>query len=156
MTVERVFDQPPAGLVMRGNWTVTRQSGDVSQVIARHNVVCTNGKEFLASFLYSAALAASTFTCKYMAIGTDTTAENAAQTALGAEVARQTGTVSYVSNQMYVVTGTFPSGTGTGSIAEYGLLSSSTGGTLLSRTVQTVIAKGANDSLTAVLQITFS
>lgn len=157
MTVEKTFSENPGGVTLRGHYTVILESGGVEkQRIERHNVVCTNGKEFLASFLYSAAVAASTFTCKYMAIGTDTTGEAAAQTALGTELARQTGTVSYVSNQMYVVTATFPSGTGTGSIAEYGLFSSSTAGTMLSRTVQTVIAKGANDSLTAILQITFS
>ena len=148
--MEKVYD----GVSMKGQWTVTLQSGDVERVIKGPNVICTNGKEFLSSFLYSAALAAATFTCKYVAIGTDATAEAAAQTALGGELARQTGTVSYVSNQMYVVTATFPSGTGTGSIVEYGLLSSSSAGTMLSRTVQTLLAKGANDSLTAVLQVT--
>jgi len=143
------------GITMKGQWTATLESGGVvKQVVKGPNVICTNGKEFLSSFLYSAALAASTFTCQYVAIGTDLTAEAAAQTALGGELARQTGTASYVSNQMYVVTATFPSGTGTGAIVEYGLLSSASVGTMLSRTVQTVINKGANDSLTAVLQIT--
>ncbi len=143
------------GITMRGQWTITVESGGViKHHVKGPNVICTNGKEFLSSFLYSAALAASTFTCKYVAIGTDATAEAAAQTALGGELARQTGTASYVSNQMYVVTATFPSGTGTGSITEYGLLSTATAGTMLSRTVQTAVPKGANDSLTAVLQIT--
>ncbi len=152
--VEKVYAEPTNGVAMKGQWTITLQSGDVERVIKGPNVICTNGKEFLSSFLYSAALAASTFTCKYVAIGTDATAEAAAQTALGTELTRQTGVVSYVSNQMYVVTATFPSGTGTGSIVEYGLLSTATAGTMLSRTVQTLLAKGANDSLTAVLQIT--
>lgn len=120
------------------------------------NVVCTNGKEFLASFLYSAAVAASTFTCKYIAIGTDSTAEAAAQTALGTELSRHTGTVSYISNQIYQVKATFAAGAGTGAIVEYGLFSSSTGGTMLARDTESVINKGASDILTVTAQFTLS
>jgi hypothetical protein len=142
---------------LKGRWRAVLESGGVvKQVVEGPNVICTNGKEWLASFLSSAAAGASTFTMKYVAIGSDSTAEAAAQTAMGTELARTTGTVSYVSNQIYQVTATFPSGTGTGNVQEYGLFSSSTGGTMLSRDVETLIAKGANDSLTTVLQITIS
>jgi len=145
------------GVTLKGRWRATLESGGVvKQVIEGDNVICTNEKEFLASFLSSAAAGASTFTMKYVAIGSDSTTEAAANTALGTELARHTGTVSYVSNQIFQVTATFPSGTGTGNVYEYGLLSSSTGGTLLSRDTETLIAKGANDSLTTVLQITLS
>jgi hypothetical protein len=157
MGIEKVYGENPAAVTMRGQWTATLESGGVvKQVVKGPNVICTNGKEFLASFLQSASVAAATFTCKYVAIGTDATAEAAANTALGGELARHTGTVSYVSNQIYQVTATFVSGTGTGAIVEYGLLSSSAAGTMLSRDVEAVINKGANDSLTAVLQITIS
>lgn len=130
--------------------------GELKQALDGPNVICSNGKEFLASFLKSAALAASTFTCKYIAIGSDNTAANAANTALGTELARQTGTASYVSNQIYQVTATFATGSGTGSIYEYGCISSSSGGTLLSRDVEPLITKGANDTLTVVYQLTVS
>ena len=130
--------------------------GELKQSIDGPNVVCTNGKEFLASFLKSAALAASTFTMKYLAIGTDGTAANAANTALNTEVARQTGTASYVSNQIYQITATFATGSGTGAIQEYGILSSSSGGTLLSRDVEPIINKGASDTLTVIWQMTVS
>lgn len=130
--------------------------GRLKQEQVGDNVVCTNGKEFLASFLKSAALAASTFTMKYLAIGSDNTAEAAANTALGAELSRHTSTVSYVSNQIYQVTGTFAAGSGTGNVYEYGLLSSNTGGTLLSRDTQGLITKGASDTLTITYQLTVS
>ncbi len=157
MTVEKVYSENPAAVTLKGRWKMTLESGgEVKRVVEGDNVICTNGKEFLASFLYSAAVAPSTFTCKYVAIGTDSTGEAAAQTALGTELARQTGTVSYVSNQIFQVTATFASGTGTGAIVEYGLLSSSAAGTMLSRDVEAVINKGANDSLTTVVQITLS
>lgn len=153
--VEKVYDCDPAAVTLKGRWTATLTRGDqVVQQVEGNNVICTNGKEFLASFLNSAAAAASTFTVKYVAIGTDATAEAAANTALGTELARTTGTVSYVSGAIYQVTATFASGTGTGAIAEYGLLSSSTGGTLLSRDTEAVINKGANDTLTTVVRIT--
>lgn len=157
--IERVYGEDQANFTLKGYWKATLESGGVVREYTEGpNVICTNGKEFLASFLYSAAVAASTFTCKYVGIGTDATAEAAAQTALGGELARTTGTVSYVSNQMFVITATFPSGSGTGAIVEYGLFSSAATGsgssTMLSRTVQSTINKGASDSLTSVLQIT--
>ncbi len=145
-------------VTLNGKWYVTLYGpgGEIKDHRAGHNVVCTNGKEFMASFLASAAAGASTFTMKYVAIGTDSTAEAAAQTALGVETARHTGTVSYVSNQVYRVTATFGTGVGTGSIVEYGLFSSSTGGTMLNRDTESAIAKGANDTLTAVMDLTLS
>jgi hypothetical protein len=150
-----VNDQP---VTLRGKWTYTLldASGNVKHHSVGTNVICTNGKEFLASFLYSAAAAASTFTCKYIAVGTDSTAEAAAQTALGTELARHTGTVSYVSNQIYRVSATFAAGVGTGAIVEYGLFSSSSGGTMLARDTESVINKGASDILTVQADITVS
>lgn len=133
---------------------LTDENGREKQRVEGSNVVCTNGKEFLASFLKSAALAASTFTMKYLAIGTDATAEAAGNTALGSEASRHTGTVSYVSNQIYQVTATFAAGSGTGAIAEYGLFSSNTNGTMLSRDTESVINKGASDTLTVTYQLT--
>lgn len=143
------------GPIIKGTWTIVHRRGhEVLNTIEGENVVTTVGKEFLASFLYSAAVTASTFTQKYIAVGTDSTAEAAANTALGTELARSTGTVSYVSNAMYQVTATFASGSGTGSIVEYGLFSSSTGGTMLSRDTEALITKGANDTLTTIVRIT--
>lgn len=143
-------------LVGRWRYELSGPDGALKDIRQGTNVVCTNGKEFLASFLYSAAVAASTFTCKYVAIGTDATAEAAGQTALFTELTRHTGTVSYVSNQIYQVTATFAAGVGTGAIVEYGLLSSSAAGTMLARDTEAVINKGALDTLTVVAQFTLS
>lgn len=141
---------------LRGHYTARLYGPDgiLKQEVRGQNVVCTNGKEFLASFLQSAAAAASTFTMKYLAIGSDSTSELAANTALGTELSRHTGTVSYVSNQIYRVTATFAAGSGTGSVYEYGLFSSNTGGTMLSRDVEGLITKGASDTLTTVYELT--
>lgn len=140
-----------------GRWfkTLYGPSGEVKTHIVGTNVVCTVGKNFLASFLASAAAAASTFTMKYIAIGTSATPETAADTQLGAEVSRTTGTASSAT-QIYQVTATFATGSGTGAITEYGLFSSSTGGTIFCHDTEAVINKGANDTLAVVCQITIS
>jgi hypothetical protein len=154
MTYEKVY----RGVELKGRWkaTLTDERGSVKREVAGDNVVCTNGKEFLASFLSSAAAGAATFTMKYVGIGTDSSAEAAANTALGTELARQTGTASYISGQIYRVTATFAAGTGTGAIVEYGLFSSSTGGTMLNRDTESVINKGASDTLTVQCDLTLS
>lgn len=130
--------------------------GSLKQVANGDNVVTTVGKDYLASFLSSAAAGAATFTARYAAIGTDSTAEAAANTALGTETARQTGVASYLSGGIYQVTATFAAGTGTGAIVEYGMFTSSTAGTLLSRATEAPINKGASDILTVVYQLTLS
>ena len=156
--MKRVYGEPDtATITLRGRYRAVLTSGDVvKEVREGDNVVTTVGKEFIASFLKSAAAAASTFTAKYLAIGTDSTAEAVGNTALGTELARTTGTVSYTSGGIYNVVATFASGSGTGAIVEYGLFSSSTGGTLLSRDVESVINKSANDTLTVTYTLTFS
>jgi len=141
-----------------GRWYIRNYGPDdrLKDEISGKNVITTNGLDFLASFLNSAAAAASTFTMNHIAIGTDATAEAASNTALGTESARTTGTVSYVSDAIYRVTATFASGSGTGAIVEYGLLSSSTGGTMLSRDTESVINKGANDTLIVTTEVTLA
>lgn len=152
------FDPLYQGIKIHGRWRaeLTDGFGRVKSVFVGTNVVCTNGKEFLASFLNSAAAAAATFTMRYVAIGTDTTAEAASNTVLGVELSRHTGTVSYVSNQIYQVKATFAAGSGTGAIAEYGLFSSNTAGTMLARDTESIINKGASDTLTVTCQLTLS
>lgn len=120
------------------------------------NVVTDNGKDFVASFLQSAAVTASTNTMRYIAIGTGSGVASAGNTALGNELARQTGTVSYVSEAIYQVRATFLTGVGVGSISEYGLFSSNTTGTMVSRDVDSEIIKGASDTLEVIYQLTLS
>jgi hypothetical protein len=143
---------------LKGLWFIKLYGpdGSLKQEVEGQNVITTNGKDFLASFLQSAAAGASTFTMKYIGIGTDSTAEAAANTTLGVELARQTGTASYVSSAIYKVTATFAAGTGTGAIVEYGLFSSSSAGTMLSRDTESVVNKGASDTLVVSTEITLS
>lgn len=143
---------------LKGRYFVTLYGPDGAMKDYREgdNVVTTVGKEFIASFLKSAALAAATNTAKYIAIGTGSGAESASDTAMGTEVSRHTGTVTYTSGGIVEIRATFATGSGTGAIVEYGLLSSNANGTLISRDIESVITKGANDTLTVVYQMTFS
>ena len=121
-----------------------------------YNVVTTVGKEYLANFLQSATTSAASWTMIYSAIGTDATAENAADTALGTEQSRHTGTATYTSGGIYEVVATHGTNSGTGAIVEYGLLSANAAGTLLCRDTESAINKGASDTLTVTAQLTFS
>jgi hypothetical protein len=137
--------------------TVYGPDGEIKEHFAEDNVVTTVGKEYIASFLKSAALAASTFTAKYIAVGTGTGGEAVGDTALGTELTRHTGTVSYTSGGIFNVTATLPTGAAVGDVIEFGLLSSSSAGTLLSRTVRSAaVAVGSSDSIVVNYQMTFS
>jgi hypothetical protein len=130
--------------------------GVCKQTLESHNVIVTNGKEFLASYLQSAVAAAATFTMRYIGLGTDSTAEAVGNTALGTEVGRHSGTVSYISGAIYQVKATFATGSGTGAITEYGLFSSNTNGTMMGRVTSAVVNVGASDTLTVTYQLILS
>jgi hypothetical protein len=135
-------------------WSTLYNAGEIKQKVEGHNVITTDGLSFVAGFLVGNVTTASTFTMRYIAVGSNNTAESAANTALGTELARVSGVVSQVTGAIYRVTATFPSGIGTGAIVEYGLLSSSSAGTMLSRDTEAVVNKGANDELVVVTEIT--
>ena len=144
---------------VNGKWWVTLYEGDKIKE-ERHgtNVITTVGKSFLAAFLGSAAAAASTFTMRYVGVGSVATGEAIGDTALGTELARVSGTVLAVTGGIYRVTATFASGSGTGAIVEYGLFSTITtaGGTMFSRDTEAVVNKGANDTLVVITEVTVS
>jgi hypothetical protein len=158
--MKRVYSPDDGAVTLKGYWyaDLYGPDGKLKEHREGKNIVTTNGKEFLASLLSSIACATATQDMRYIAIGTGTAAESAAQTALTTEVARVTGTVSYTSGAIYEVRATFATGVGTGAITEYGLFNSaaSSTGTMLTRDLESVINKGASDTLAIVHQLTFS
>jgi hypothetical protein len=148
----------PAAIVPRGIWSacVYGPDGALKTSVTGTNVVTTNGKDFIASFLVSAVAAASTFSCRYVAVGTGTTPETVADTALNAEVVRTTATITHNGTGVYQLVASFLTNSATGAITEYGLFSSSTAGTMLARDTEGVINVGAGDTLTVTAQITLS
>jgi len=125
-------------------------NGTVVQEI--NNLVVTVGKNFVASRMKDATATAMS----HLAIGTGTTAAAAGNTALVTEAARQALTSTTVSTNEVAYVAAFAAGTGTGAITEAGLLNASSGGTLLCRTVFSVVNKGADDSMTITWTITVS
>lgn len=157
---ERIYtaDEMRVAIIPRGVWSayVYGPDGLLKTSVTGTNVVTTNGKDFVASFLVSAAAAASTFTCKYVAVGTGTTPETVSDTTLGAEVTRTTATVSHNGTGVYQLVASFSTGSATGAITEYGIFSASSNGTMLARDTESVVNVGSSDTLTVTAQITLS
>ena len=116
------------------------------------NLVVTAGKNFVASRI----VGTSSGVMSHMAIGSGTTAAAAGNTALGSELGRVSLTSGTASSAVVTYVATFAAGTGTGAVTEAGLLNASSGGTLLCRTVFSVVNKGANDSMTVTWTVTVS
>ena len=123
--------------------TLTRPDGHVKHEVIVPNLVVTTGKNYIASRMKDASATAMS----HMAIGTGSTAAAAGNTALGSEAGRVALTSTTVSNSDVAYVATFPAGTGTGAITEAGLFNASSSGTLLCRTVFSVINKAAADTL---------
>jgi hypothetical protein len=116
------------------------------------NLVVTAGKNLVASRL----VGTSSDVMSHMAIGSGTTAAAAGNTALGTELGRVSLTSGAASAAVVTYVATFAAGTGTGAVTEAGLLNASSGGTMLCRTVFSVVNKGANDSMTVTWTVTVS
>ena len=122
--------------------TVTKPDGNVHETVVP-NIVVTDGKEYIASRMKDTSATAMS----HMAIGTGSTAAAAGDAALGNEAGRVALTSTTVTSNAVAYVATFAAGTGTGAITEAGILNASSSGTLLCRTVFSVINKGAADTL---------
>ena len=122
--------------------TLTKPDGNVHETIIP-NIVVTDGKEYIASRMKDASATAMS----HMAIGTGSTAAAAGDAALGTEAGRVSLTSTTVTSNAVAYVATFGAGTGTGAITEAGIFNASSSGTLLCRTVFSVINKGAADTL---------
>jgi hypothetical protein len=131
--------------------TLTSPQGNVKHEVIVPNLVVTAGKNFIADRLKN-----NTTVMSHMAIGTGSTAAAAGNTALGSEAGRVALTSSTVSTNSVAYVASFGAGTGTGAITEAGLLNASSSGTLLCRTVFSVINKGASDTLGITWTVTIS
>ena len=123
--------------------TLTRPDGNVKHEVIIPNLVVTTGKNYIASRMKDASATAMS----HMAIGTGNTAAAAGNTALGSEAGRVALTSTTVSNNDVAYVATFPAGTGTGALTEAGIFNASSSGTLLCRTVFSVINKASADTL---------
>lgn len=116
------------------------------------NLVVTAGKVFIANRIIGTPTAMS-----HMAIGSGTTAAAAGDTTLGTELGRVSLTSSSISSGSTArFVASFPAGTGTGAVTEAGILNAASNGTMLCRTVFSVVNKGADDAMTITWDVTVS
>ena len=137
------------GLKLKGKLAIAL-NGDVVQEV--NNLVVTAGKGYVASRIKDASATAMS----HMAIGSGSTAAAASDTALGSELGRVSLTSTTVSSAVVTYVATFAAGTGTGAVTEAALLNASSGGTMLCRTVFSVVNKGSADSMTITWTVTVS
>ena len=137
------------GLKLTGKLTIALNNEIVQEV---PNLVVTAGKGYVASRMKDTSATAMS----HMAIGSGTTAAAASQTALVSELARTGLTSTTVSGADIVYVDTFAAGTGTGAVTEAAILNASSGGTMLCRTVFSVVNKGASDAMTITWTVTVS
>ena len=135
-------------LKMKGRLQVSL-NGEVVRDI--DNLVVTAGKNYVADRMKNNSSVMS-----HMAIGSGTKAAAAGNTALGTQLGRVSLTSSTVSNAVVTYVASFAAGTGTGAVTEAGIFTASSGGTMLCRTVFSVVNKGSADSMTITWTVTVS
>jgi chloramphenicol 3-O-phosphotransferase len=123
--------------------TVTNPEGNVKQEVVVPNLVVTAGKGYIASRMKDTTATAMS----HMAIGSGSTAAAVGDTTLGTSLGRVSLTSTTVTANAVAYVATFPAGTGTGAVTEAGIFNDGTAGTMLCRTVFSVINKGAADTL---------
>jgi hypothetical protein len=132
-------------------------NGEVKQAGLHDNLITNDGLDHLAAtFGLGCNPSEQPDSMCWVAIGTDSTTESPADTALGTEIARQVieeAVPGGIGNFSFITT--FPAGTGTGAIVEAGILNAETDGTLFDRATFAAYNKGADDVLRVSFSITF-
>jgi len=118
------------------------------------NLVVDTGLDFISSRMAGTSDAVMS----HMEVGTDNTAPGAADTALGTAISgsRVSLTSTTVTDNAIEYIGDFPAGTGTGAIVEAGVFNAGASGTMLCRTIFSVVNKGSDDTLKITWTITVS
>ena len=125
--------------------------GKIKQEQTIKNLVVTTGKGYIASRMTGTTTAMS-----HMAVGSGTTAAAAGDTALGNQLGRVALTSGTTTDAVTTYVASFPAGTGTGAVTEAGVFNAASGGTMLCRTVFSVVNKGVDDGMTITWAITVS
>ena len=131
---------------------IKNDKGTVIETREVKNLVVDAGLDYIASRMKDTTATAMS----HMAIGTGSTAAAASDTTLGTEADRNALTSTTVTDNAVAYVASFAAGEGTGAITEAGIFNASSGGTLLCRTVFSVVNKGASDSMTITWTVTIS
>jgi hypothetical protein len=132
-------------------------TGAVKDTREIKNLVVTAGKTFIAAAMLKTTTN-SPAAMTHMELGTGTTAAAAGDTTLQTAISASRVALATATSSTNVVTYTasFPAGTGTGAVTEAGIFNASSAGTMLCRTVFSVVNKGAADAMSVTWTITVS
>jgi hypothetical protein len=129
------------------------KDGKVKETREIDNLVVDTGLAFIASRMKDATATAMT----HMALGSGSTAAAANNTALGSQLgSREALDSTTVTSNAVAYVASFEAGDATGAVTEAGLFNASSGGTMLCRTVFSVVNKLADDSMTVTWTVTIS
>jgi hypothetical protein len=116
------------------------------------NLVVAVGKDIIASRLVGNVFAVFS----HMAVGSSNTTAATSQTALGTELGRVALDSSTRTSNTIAYVATFGAGTGTGSLAEAGILNAASSGNMLCRTTFSTVTKGAGDTVVITWNVTIA
>ena len=137
----------------RLNIVLKDENGNIKETREVDNLVVSSGLDYIASRMKDATATAMS----HMALGSGTTAAAAGDTdlesVLGSREALDSTTVT--DNTVQYIS-SFEAGDATGAVTEAGIFNAATSGTMLCRTVFSVVNKGANDTLSITWTITLS
>ena len=142
------------GLKLRGDVALVLRDkdGNVKDERLIDNLIVDTGLNFICDRMKDDETAMT-----HMALGSGSTAAAAGDTTLGSQLgSREVLDSSTVTNNQIVYVSSFEAGDATGAVTEAGIFNASTGGTMLCRTVFSVVNKAADDTLTVNWTITLT
>ena len=142
------------GLKLRGDVALVLRDkkGNVKEERTIKNLIVDTGLNFICDRMKDDETAMT-----HMALGSGSTAAAAGNTTLGSQLgSREALDSSTVTNNEIVYVASFEAGDATGAVTEAGIFNASTGGTMLCRTVFSVVNKAADDTLSVTWTITLS
>ncbi len=142
------------GLKLRGDVALVLRDkdGNVKSEQKVKNLIVDTGLNFICDRMKDDETAMT-----HMALGSGTTAAAAGDTSLESQLgSREALDSSTVTNNQIVYVSSFEAGDATGAVTEAGIFNASSGGTMLCRTVFSVVNKAADDTLTVNWTITLT
>jgi len=129
------------------------KDGNVKETRDIDNLVVDAGLDFIASRMEGTSSAVMS----HMALGSGTTAAAAGDTDLESILgSREALDSTTVTDNAVAYIASFEAGDGTGAVTECGLFNASSGGSMLCRTVFSVVNKAADDTMSVTWTITIS
>jgi hypothetical protein len=142
------------GLKLRGDVALVLRDKDGNIKDERNikNLIVDTGLNFICDRMKDDETAMT-----HMALGSGTTAPAAGDTSLESQLgSREALDSSTVTNNQIVFVASFEASDATGAVTEAGIFNAASGGTMLCRTVFSVVNKAADDTLTVNWTITLT